>query len=63
MFYQYGTDTNTNQMFYQYGTDTNNKIIDSYLIVSQVYNDIIYNSSKSNHKKILLTNLLAFVVR
>jgi hypothetical protein len=41
-------------MFYQYGTDTNNKIIDTYLTVitvSQVYNIIIHDSLKSNHKK------------
>jgi hypothetical protein len=43
--------------------DSNKKIIDSYLIVSQVYNDIIHNSLKSNNKKILLTTLLAFLVR
>jgi hypothetical protein len=48
--------------FFQYETDTNKKIIDLYLIVSEVYNDIIHNSLKSN-KKILLTTFLAFLVR
>jgi hypothetical protein len=50
MFYQYGTDAN-NKVFYQYGTDANNKVIDSYLLVSQVYNNIIHNNLKSNHRK------------
>jgi regulatory protein YycH of two-component signal transduction system YycFG len=57
------SNTNMDRIFFQYGTDTNNKILDLYLIVSQVYNDIIHNSLKSNSKKILLTILLAFLVR
>jgi hypothetical protein len=44
-------NTNMDRMFFQYETDTNNKIIDLYLIVSQLYNDIIHNSLKFNHKK------------
>jgi hypothetical protein len=48
---------------FQYGTDMNNKIIDLYLIVSQVYNDIIHNSLKSSNKKKILTTFLAFLVR
>jgi hypothetical protein len=55
-------NTNTDQMFFQYETDTNNKIIDLYLIVSQVYNDIIHNSLKFNNNK-KLTTLVAFLVR
>jgi hypothetical protein len=48
-------------MFYQFETDTNNKVIDSYVIASQVYNDIIQNGLKSNQgKKILFTTLLFF---
>jgi hypothetical protein len=43
------------QMFPQSETDTDNKILDLYLIASQVYNDIIYNSFKFNHRKICLT--------
>jgi hypothetical protein len=53
----------TDQMFYQSGTDTKNKVIELYLIVSQVYNDKIHNSLKSNHRKIFLTKLLVFLVR
>jgi hypothetical protein len=47
MLFEYGSDV------FQYETDTNNKIIELYLIVSQLYNDIIHNSLKFNHKKIL----------
>jgi hypothetical protein len=55
---------NMDRLFYQYVMDTNNKVINSYLIVSQLYNNIIHNSLKSNHrKKILLTTLLVFLVR
>jgi hypothetical protein len=36
---------------FEYETDMNNKIIDSYLIVSQVYNDVIHNRLKSNNEK------------
>jgi hypothetical protein len=43
--YKYESDV------FQYEKDTNNKIIDLYLIVSQVYNDIIHNSLNSNNKK------------
>jgi hypothetical protein len=43
--YEYGSDV------FQYEMDSNNKIVDSYLIVSQVYSDIIHNSLKSNNKK------------
>jgi hypothetical protein len=35
---------------YQYGMDTNNKVIDSDLIVSQVYN-VIQNILKSKQRK------------
>jgi hypothetical protein len=38
-------------MLYQYGTDTNNKVIDLYITVIQMYNDIIHNSLRSNHRK------------
>jgi hypothetical protein len=38
------------RIFFQYGTDMNNKIIDLYLIVSQVYNDIIHNLNSNNKK-------------
>jgi hypothetical protein len=51
------------RMFYQYGTDMNNKIIYLYLVVSQVYNDIIHISLKSNHRTNSLTTLLMFLVR
>jgi hypothetical protein len=42
---------NTDQMFYQYEMDTNNKIIDLYLIVTELYNNIIHNRLKFNYKK------------
>jgi hypothetical protein len=58
--YECYSNTNTNRIFFQYRTDTNNKVIDLYLIVSEVYNDIVYNSLKCNNKKILLTTLLTF---
>jgi hypothetical protein len=57
------SNTNTNRIFFQYETYMNNKIIDLYLIVSQLYNDIIHNRLKFNHKKLLLTSLLAFLIR
>jgi hypothetical protein len=57
------SNTNADRMFYQYGMDKNNKIIDSYIIVSQVYDDIRHNSFKSYHKKLLLSTLLAYLVR
>jgi hypothetical protein len=65
--YECGADVIQNmdadRMFSQFGTDTNNKIIDSYLIVCQVYNDIIHNILKFNHKKYDLSTLLVLCVR
>jgi hypothetical protein len=52
--YEYGSDV------FQYETDMNNKIIDSYLIVSQVYNDIIQNSLKSINKKNTFDHFASF---
>jgi hypothetical protein len=54
------SNTNTDRIFYQYGMDTNNKIIDPYLIVSQIYNDIIHNSLKSKHKKNTFDHFASF---
>jgi hypothetical protein len=50
-------------MLSQFETDTNNKTLNLYLIVSQVYNGMIYNSFKINHKEISLNTLLVYLVR
>jgi hypothetical protein len=49
---QSGCYSNTimDKMFYQYRMDMNNKEIYLYLVLSQVYNDIIHNSLKSNYR-------------
>jgi hypothetical protein len=39
------------------------KVIDSYLIVSQLYSDITHNTFKFNHRKIHLTTLLVVLVK
>jgi hypothetical protein len=48
--------------FFQFKIDKNNLMIDLYLIVSQLYNDIIHNIFKLNHKKIHVTTLLVILV-
>jgi hypothetical protein len=63
--YEYGADiyskTNTDRMFYQYETDMNNKVTDSYLLVSQVYNDIIHNGLMSNDRKNIFDHFASFL--
>jgi hypothetical protein len=49
--YKCYSNTNTNRIFFQYRTYTNDIVIDLYLIVSEVYNDIIHNSLKCNNNK------------
>jgi hypothetical protein len=51
---------NTDRMFFQYGKDANNKIIDLYIIVSQVYNYIIHNSLKSDNNKNTFDHFASF---
>jgi hypothetical protein len=63
------SDMNTERMLFEseYGSDVlsiwtymNNKIIDTYLTVSQVYNIIIHDSLKSNHKKNTFDHFASF---
>jgi hypothetical protein len=46
---------------YQFEMDTNNKIIEPYLILGQVYNNIIHNSFKFKDWKYDLTTFFNFL--
>jgi hypothetical protein len=56
------SNRNTDRIIYQYGADTNSKVIDSYLIVSQVYT-MLYAIVSPIIEKRLLSNLVVFLVR
>jgi hypothetical protein len=36
------SNANADQIYFEFKTDTNKQIVDSHLIVSQLYNDIIH---------------------